>query len=370
MFPPVAERPKLRATLDQLSGAVEDLLLGGLTTASNATRQTLAGAMQEAARMRLLRLGAILRVLADDLNRFNTQDPLLSRRRLTLFLNRGWLIARGLSHALETGNEKEYDRLNLTPTTQPLASIDLVCLGAVKKVTAAVVQFQFRFRALTASGSVKIGDSLAWSFNQSVKKADIAPEAHLHLAQKQKFTPASLLERKIVTVQNAVVVPDEVGGWRIALNDQSKVTTGAAFTNWAQFLDWSPAPASQRLAKQSPGPLDLDTELQEEVVLRDYQIGEPGDGDEPGTTVYPITAGPLNFRAIVGPVAEGKTLRKNLDDLRQVAPSKRPPLYGLMHYERCRLVVQALTTFGKSGPEYLTISQEKVDIGSLLRELF
>ena len=72
MLPPAAERPKLRATLDQLSAAVEELLLSGLTTASDATRQTLTAAMQEAARMRLLRLGAILRVLADDLNRVNT----------------------------------------------------------------------------------------------------------------------------------------------------------------------------------------------------------------------------------------------------------------------------------------------------------
>jgi len=368
MLPPVAERPKLRATLDQLSNAVEDLLLGGLTTASDATRQTLSGAMQEAARMRLLRLGAILRVLTDDLNRFNNQDPLLSRKRLTLFLNRGWLIARGLSHALETENEKEYDRLNLTPATQPLASAEVVCLGVVKKVTAAVVQFQFRFRALTASAPVKSGDPLAWSFNQPVKSKEFPPEAYLHLSQKQKFTPFSLLERKIITVQNAVVVPDEAGGWRLALTDQSTVTPGKAFADWAQFLNWTPAPALERLAKQTPGPLDLDTELQEEVVLRDYEIGASSDGDEPGQTIYPITAGHMSLQAIVGPPVEGKTLKKGLDDLRKL--KKTPPLYGLMHYERCRLIFQALTTFGKNGLEYLTISPEKVDKAALIRELF
>src|SRR5262245_8960944 len=180
MLPPPADRPKLRVTLDQLSSAVEDLLLGGLTTASDATRQTLAGAMQEAARMRLLRLGAILRVLADDLNRFNQRDPLLSRRRLTLFLNRGWLVARGLSHALETGNEKEYDRLNVTPTTQPLASAELVCLGVVKKVTAAVVRFEFRFRAVAASDPVKAGESVSWTFLHPVMKPEFVPELYLH----------------------------------------------------------------------------------------------------------------------------------------------------------------------------------------------
>ncbi len=62
-------------------------------------------------------------------------------------------------------------------------------------------------------------------------------------------------------------------------------------------------------------------------------------------------------------------MKKGLDDLRK--PKKaRPPLYGLMHYERCRLVLQPLSTFGPSGPEYLTISAEKVDKAALLRELF
>ena len=369
MLPPAAERPKLRATLDQLGAAFEDLLLGGLTTASDATRQTLTGAMQEAARMRLLRLGAILRVLSDDLNRFNKHDALLSRRRLTLFLNRGWLVARGLSHALETNNEKEYDRINITPTTQPLASADLVCLGAVKKVTAAVVQFQFRFRAIKAGGPVKPGDAVSWSFNQSVKNKDIAPETYLHLSQKQKFTPFTFLEKKVQTVQNAVVSPDDAGNWRLSLTDQSTVTPGAPFGGWAEFLNWTPQPAMERLAKVSPGPLDLDTELQEEVVLRDYEIAAPEDGDEPGQTVYPVTTGTLAFRAIVGPGVEGKSLKKGLDDLRKLKKN-RPPLFGLMHYERCRLVLQPLTTFGASGPEYLTISPDKVDKAALLRELF
>ena len=41
MLPPAAERPKLRATLDQLSVAVEELLLGGLTTATDDTRRAM-----------------------------------------------------------------------------------------------------------------------------------------------------------------------------------------------------------------------------------------------------------------------------------------------------------------------------------------
>ena len=368
MLPPAAERPKLKSTLDQLSSAVEELLLGGLTTATDATRQTLTGAMQEAARMRLLRLGAILRVLADDLNRFNTQDPLLSRRRLTLFLNRGWLLARGLSHALEKADEKEYDRLNLTPTTLPVTNVELVCLGAVKKVTAAMAQFQFRFRALTANGPVKAGDAVYWSFLQPLKNKDFPPEAYLHLDQKQKFTPFRLLERKALTVTNAVVVQDDAANWRLSLTDQSTVTQGAPFTDWNRFLTWTPAGALERLSRQSPGPLDLDTELQEEVVLREYEIGASVEGDEPGQTIYPITAGTMALQAVVGAGTEGKSLKKNMDELRKLKQSR--PLFGLMHYERCRLVFQPLSTFSAAGPEYLTVSTEKVDKAALLRALF
>lgn len=367
MLPPPADRPTLRAALDQLSGAVEELLLGGLTTASDATRKKLAGAMEEAARLRLLRLGAILRVLADDLERFTKHDPLLSRRRLTLFLNRGWLVARGLTHALETGDETEFDRLNLTPTTQPLPSAELVCLGVVKKVTASLAQFQFRLRAVVGSGPVKPGDAVSWSFNHAVKIKDLPAESYLHLSQKQKFTPSVFLDRKVLAVKNALVVADGAG-WRLALGEQSTVTPGDPFTAWEPYLSWTPAAVRERLAAVTPGPLDLDTELQEEVVFRDYSIGDPVDGDEPGQAVYPVVAGRFDLRAVVSAANEGKAVRKRLDDLRDA--EARPPLFGLMHYERCRLVLQPLTTFPSGAPEYLTISTEKVDRAALLRELF
>ena len=70
MLPPAADRPKLKAVLDPLAAAVEELLLGGLTTASDATRQTVSVAMQEAGRLRLLRLGVALRTVNEDLGRY------------------------------------------------------------------------------------------------------------------------------------------------------------------------------------------------------------------------------------------------------------------------------------------------------------
>ncbi|MCE9563207.1 MAG: hypothetical protein K8U57_14280 [Planctomycetes bacterium] len=183
MLPPAADRPKLRTTLDQLSAAVEDLLLGGLTTASDATKQTLSGAMQEAARMRLLRLGGTLRVATEELGRFTRQDTNFSRRRLTFFLNRTWLLSRGMAHALQTSDEKEYDRLTWSPPAQPLPKVDVVCVGVVKKVAEkAFVMFDFRLRALADSGPVKAGQRLSWSAVFPVKPGqDIPPEGFLHL---------------------------------------------------------------------------------------------------------------------------------------------------------------------------------------------
>jgi hypothetical protein len=369
MLPAAADRPKLRSVLDQLASAVEELLLSGLTTASEATRQTINVAMQEAARFRLLRLGSALRVAMEELGRFTKHDAAFSRRRLSFFLNRSWLIGRGLSHALQTNDEKEYDRLNWSPPTVAAPIIEAVCLGAVKKVaTGAFVAFDFRLRAIRESAPIKLGQKLTWSAVFPIKAGmDIPAEGFLHLPQKQKFTPNLFLEKKTISFQNAAVSADESAG-RITLNDQSKVTLGADFTQWQQYLEWSPAPAIERLAAHKPGPLDLDTELQEEVVLLDYQIGKAEEGDELGQTIYPVSAGPLQLHAIVGAAAEGKALKKGLDDLRKLK-KERPPLYGLMHYERCRLVFQPLTSFGKDGPDYLTISKESINKAALLKAM-
>jgi hypothetical protein len=370
MLPPAADRPKLETVLEGLAHAVEELLLAGLTTASEATRQTLSVAMQEAARFRLLRLGSSLRAAAEELGRFNRHDPAFSRRRLTFFLNRSWLLSLGIAHDLREGDEKEYDRLTWSPPTLPLPEVEAVCLGVVKKVAAgAFVAFDFRLRATADAGPVRAGQRLTWSFVSPVKPgAEIPPEGFLHLPQKQKFAPIVFLNRATVTIRNAAVSPDESGGGRVVLTDASTVTAGKPFSAWARFLDWSPADAAERVGRHRPGPLDLETELVEEVVLTDYQVGPPGEGDETGQTVYPISDGRLALQAVVGPAAEGKALAKALDGLKKLKKA-RPPLFGLMHYERCRLVLQPLTTFGESGPDYLTISNESINKAALLKAM-
>jgi hypothetical protein len=371
MLPPATERPKLRTVLGQLSAAVEELLLSGLTTASEATRQMMMRAMEEAARFRLLRLGGTLRVAAEELGRFTQHDPAFSRRRLTFFLNRSWVMSRGLAHALETGDEREYDRLNWSPTTQPLPSAEVVTLGVVKRVTSAAVIFEFRLRAVAGSAPITVGQRLMWSFVFPVKPgdADFPPEGHLYTTGKHApFRPLNLLERKVIGLENASVALDEPGLGRLSLTDRSTVTVGQPFADWSRFLDWSSDAAVERIGRHKPGPLDIDTELQEEVVLRDFEIAPPVGGDEPGQTASPITTGAFNLHGIIGSAAEGKDLEKGLAELRKMKRD-RPPLFGLMHYERCRLVLQPLTAFGPDGPDYLTISKEPLNKAALLKRI-
>lgn len=362
MLPPAADRPKLQHALDRLAAAVEELLLGGLTTASEATRQSINQALQEAARHKLLRFGATVRTVADDLNRFGKQDQTFSRRRFAFFLNRSWIMARGLSQALQTGDESLYARLAWVPRVTPLPRTEVVCLGVSKKVTVAVVIFDFRLRTLPD------GKRLMWSAVFPVKPGlDIPPEGYLHLPQKQKFNPTVFLDGKAVTVTNATLAADDSGGGRLGLTDTSTVVAGKPFADWTRFLDWTPQPAADRVAKHIPGPLDLENELQEEVVLKEYVIGTGKDGDEPGQMAYPITAHSLDLHAVVGGGLEGKALKKNLDDLRK-RKRNLPPLFGLMHYERCRLVFQPLATFA-DGPTYLPLLNEVINKAALLKAM-
>jgi len=161
------------------------------------------------------------------------------------------------------------------------------------------------------------------------------------------------------------VVLDESAG-RISLTEQSTVTTGTKFSDWQRYQTWDSTVALQRLQAHEPGPFDVDVELQEEVVLKDWNIGESTEtGDN--LAVYPIEGEGLQLDALVSTGTEGKALRKALEDQRK--HKKRPPLFGVMHYEKCRLKLQPLAVFGSNGPEHLTLSAEKVDRAALLRSI-
>src|SRR5207237_912892 len=98
-----------------------------------------------------------------------------------------------------------------------------------------------------------------------------------------------------------------------------------------------------------------------------WQVGEPREREGESQLVYPFSAGSTTFDGVVSQRMEGKVLRKRLEEYR---PKKhRPPLFGLLHYERCRLVLQPLAIFGEKGPEHLMISNENVDRAALLKTL-
>jgi hypothetical protein len=356
-----ADRNKLLPLLGELAAAVEDLLLSGLTTASEATRQMLNVAFQEASRLRLLRLGSTLRVANEELGRFTRNEPDFSRKRLSFFLNRTWLLSHGLARALREKDEAQLARLLRKPASTAVDRLEVVTLGVVKKVIrGAAVTFEFRLRSLPA------GRQLVWACVFPIQPgADIPAEGFLHLPHKQKFKAADFLAARVIVLEKAVVAQDESGG-RITLTDASTVTLGEAFTDWHRFRSWDPAAALGRIRAHSPGPFDLDVELQEEVVLDNWELGEAAERAD-SQLAYPVRSRSATFEAVVAMTTEGQALRKALEALRK--KKQRPPLFALMHYERCRLVLQPLALFGPNGPEHLTISDEKLDRAALLKAL-
>jgi hypothetical protein len=362
-----ADRKKLLRLLEELARAVEDLLLSGLTTASEATRQALGVTFQEAARMRLLKLGSTLRVAGEELGRFTRNEPDFSAQRLSFFLNRAWLLSHGIARALRDGDDQAFDRLLWLPADEPVPRLEVVTLGVVKKVIrGAAVTFDFRLRLVKAAGARPAGFPLRWSCVFPIKPGTNVPaEGYLHLPQKQKFKAVEFLEPKVMVIEHAAVAGDASGA-RISLGDKSKVTAGDDFKEWEQFLTWDPAAAATRIEGHTVGPLDLEIEMQEEVALTDWRLEEPVEREN-GRLAYPVLAGNTHFEGVAPAGDEGTALKKALAELQK--RKRRPPLFGLMHYERCRLALQPLTVFEKDGPKHLMISDEKLDRAELLRAL-
>jgi hypothetical protein len=363
------DRRKLSHTLEELGGAVENLLLTGLTTASEATRSSLQVAFQEASRLRLLRLGSTLRAAIDELGRFVANDADFSSSRLTFFLNRSWLLARGLTRALKNRDDALFDTLVWTPPQEPVAKLEVVTLGVAKKVVArSFVSFDFRLRLVKPAGRLTTGQRLSWSCVFPQKSGhEIPAEAFLHLPQKQKFTASQFLEGHTMVLENVAVSVDEGGLGRLSLNDLSAVTPGEPFEDYEHHLVWNPAGALERIKMHEPGPLDLEVEMQEEAVLVAWDLGEPVAKDEMKQVWYPLWQRGTEFTAVVPAANEGKHQRKVLDELR--AQKSRPALLGLVHYEKCRLMVQPLTIFPENGPQHLMLSPDKIDRSTLLKAL-
>jgi hypothetical protein len=200
-------------------------------------------------------------------------------------------------------------------------------------------------------------------------RKQVPAEAFLHLPQPQKFTPKLLLDPTEILVTDAAVALDEHGGGRLMLGPKSTVKPGRELATWDGLLAWDRARVVRRLRHHPISPLDLEVELQEDVVVTDWQLGAPAANPyRPDQQVFPLTAGGLELDAICSTGRDGGELMTALRGF--VKPrAKRPPLYGLMHFEMGRLVFQPLTVFGDGGPRHLMISGENIDLASLMKTL-
>jgi len=353
--------------LEELAELVEGLVASGMTTASAATRQKLDAAFKEASRLKLLRLAASLRYVGDECGRFLADSGQFSARRLAFFLNRTWLIGRGLLDAIARDDRAALARLLWQPPSAPVAKVTLAVLGVHKRALLdGSAAFEFRTRVLADAPGVPRGTRLVWSCVFGAKKG-VPAEAFLHLPQAQKFMPKILLEPTEIYVTDAAVSLDEHGGGRLLLGPKSTVKAGAKVKTWE--AGWDPAAAAARIKGHAISPLDLEVELHEEVVLADWEIAAPEESERrPEHAIYPITAGGRSYEAIASRGADGEALRTALDAFRKRG-AKRPPLFGIVHYEMARLVLQPLAALGDAGPTHLMIAADNIDLASLMKTL-
>jgi hypothetical protein len=360
----MAERTSVVRLLQDVEVAVEDLLLTGLTSASDVTRQTLATAFEAVSRMRLLRLGFTLRVATEEIARFARNDAGFSRRRFGFFLSRAWMLSRGLRQSIEKEDAVRWDLLTHQPSARPLGVFDAVSLGVSKRVVpGAFAAFEFRLRVLT-SGDLPEGTPLIWSAVFPIKAGvDLPAEAYLHLPQAQRFKASILLPGLTVRIAGGTLTDE---GRLILTREATVEPVPKPFKDWDRFLSWDQAAALSRLEAHTPGPFDLEVELQEEVVLRDFTVGPPAPVERERQLRFPVTTpiGPCYVTTGIGPEDAG--LRQRLMEWSSPNPA---PLYGLLHYEMCRFAFQPLTFFGSEGPEAVQLQQHAVDAATLVRAL-
>ena len=381
---PDGERRRLGILLGEVAAGVEDLVATGLTTASRGTLDKLDAGFRAASQQRLLRLGSTLRIANEEIRRYLGKDELFSRRRLAFFLNRAWLLSRGMARALEAGDEAAWSDLLRTSTPRPAPELTVMAVGVAKKVVTGVFcAFDFRLRVLAVSPSteadapaddldpIRPGQSLVWSAVFPIKNPAVPPEAYLKLPQPQGFRPLLLLIKPVRITAAAVSGngSGKPGAARLTFGPDSKIEEAAAGVDLEDFVSWDLGATRERLLARQPGPLDLEVELQEEVVLCDWSLGEREERRLGGRHVHPLACGGLELSAVVADGVEGEALGRTLDALRREPPDPTPPLYGLLHYEQCRLVFQPLSLFDGDWPTHLMLGGGKLSPRELLKAL-
>ena len=361
---PAEDRKPLVPVLEELARTVEGLIGSGLTTASSATKQKLDASFKEASRLKLLRLATSLRYAGDELARFLAESEHFSARRLAFFLNRTWLISRGLLEAIAEDDRAALARLLLATPPRPVKALRLAVMGVHKRALLdGSAAFEFRMVSLADQDGVPKGARLAWSCVFGAKK-NVPAEAFLHLPQAQKFAPKILLEPTEILVTDAAVTLEP---GRLMLGPKSTVKPGRALADWD--LAWDRERIAARLRAHRISPLDLEVELQEEIVVGDYTLGSPAPNPyRPEQLVFPLATETLALDAVCSTGPDGREVTARLEALAKPRAA-RPPLYGLLHFEMGRLVFQPLTLFSDDGPEHLMISRENIDLAALMKTL-
>ncbi len=363
---------------DELVRAVEELLRTGLVSATEATRAKLDATFKEASRHKLLRIGASLRYVNEEVGRYLADDGTFVARRFGLFLHRAWLLARGFANALRSQNRATAQRLAMGAGggARSIKKIEVVTLGVLKGVVSTACTFDFKLRVVGGGPDCRdlLGRTVTWSFVFARKTASVPAEAYLHLPQVQKYVPTLLLEPNHVVVENCALTSDERGNLRMALGPPSTVSAGAAVTDWAALYQWNVAAAHARVAAQLVSPLDLAVETQEEVMLTQWSATLDQDRCSDERTVFCVTptvseaADTATFDAVVATGVDGVELKAALTDA-AASTTARLPLYGVCYAENGRMTLLPLSYLTDQGPYHLMWSREHIDVASLMKTL-
>jgi hypothetical protein len=343
--PAVADPEGALGVLADLGRTVEDLLRTGLTSATKSTREKLDASFKEASRRKLLRLGAALRYVNEEIGRFLADDGSFSARRFAFFLHRSWLLARGIARGIRDGDAKRLGSLVAGGGAAPVVVpwIEVVTLGALKRTLVNAATFDFRLRIVAASDTSLVGRPLVYSlvFPRKKDAGDLPAEAYLHLPQPQRFVPKVLTDGMRVRVTE-IAIAGEGASARLVAGPKTTMTQAGEQGSWRELYTFDARAALARARAVTPGPLDLAVELQEEVFVRGATISdEPIHAGDGKRTFSLIAESGLALDAAIPDGAEGEAL---LGRLREGLRAKaRPILYGLVHYELGRLVMLPLS---------------------------
>ncbi|MFK8112939.1 MAG: hypothetical protein AB8B91_12090 [Rubripirellula sp.] len=358
-LPSKADRKAITNMLGELTSTLETLLLSGLASASQSTETQLAQTFRDASQLRLLRLGSTLRIAAEEVGRYTRNDPLFSRRRYSFFINRAWMLSRGLQHAIEQQDVAHWQSLTWQAGGATIDSLQVVALGVSKRVVPdAFCGFEFRLRRIDDGSDAP----LKWSTIFPLKKGiDVPAEAYLRLPQKQKFKASDFLERQVIQVDHCQLSEDG----RIQMNDDTTVELKDAFEDWGRLATWDPASAFERLQQYEVNPFELDIELQEEAIVRDWRIAREFTDDREQRVQTELVSGGVSFQVFSAKGREGKTFRARLKKWAK----ESLPIFGILHYEHGDLVLQPLSVMEIDGPAWLSLDEKDIDYRNLIKAL-